>query len=135
MAAVNLGTGVLPGSDASLKDEVSGEAILAGQIVYREVTTKKIKLASTASAEKADVTGVAMSSAPTAGQIIKVQWDGEVTGTATLVVGEPYFACETAGNVQPAADIGANEFMCFVGFASAANKLKLGIFAGSVAHA
>jgi hypothetical protein len=135
MASVNLGTGVLPGSDASLKDEVSGEAILAGQVVYREVTTKKVKLASAASAEKADTVGVAMSSAPTAGQIIKVQWDGEVTGTATLVVGEPYFVSDTAGSVMPAADISAGEYVTLVGIARTATKLALGIFASKTPHA
>lgn len=135
MAAVNLGTGVLPGADASIKYEVVGEAILAGQVVYREVATKKVKLASSASGEKADVVGVALASAPTAGQSIPVQWSGEITGTATLVVGEPYFACETAGSVQPAADIGAGEYLTFVGFARTATKIALGIFASNTAHA
>lgn len=135
MVAINLGTSVTPGADASYKDEVAGEAILVGQLVYRESSTLRVRLAVASSAEQAECLGVAMSSAPTAGQAVRVQWAGDVENCATLVLGEPYFVADTAGSVMPAADLATGDYVSLVGIAKATTTLKLGLTPGGVAHA
>lgn len=135
MAIVNLGTGVKPSTDASRSNEIAGAVILAGQVVYRDATDGSVKLASTASANASKALGVALNSAPTVGQPVVVQWSGVVSGTATLIVGEPYFVSDTAGSVGQATDVGLNDFVTFVGIALTATTLRLGILASGVQHA
>lgn len=135
MAIVNLGTGIVPGSDASVKDEVAGVAILAGQVVYRDVSDGRVKLASTATAAVAAAVGVALNSAPTVGQPVRVCWDGTVTGVAALVVGEPYFVSDTAGSVGQISDVGTGDFVTLVGIALSATSLRVRPLASGVAHA
>lgn len=135
MAAVNLGTGVKPSSDTQTKIETAGEAVAIGQVVYREISSKKVKLANTSSSEKAAAIGVALTTATAADQPVIVAWSGTITGTATVVVGEPYFVSDTSGSVYPAADIGSADYLTFVGFGITATSFKLGILHSGVAHA
>ena len=134
MAVVNLGTGVLASGNASVKDEIAGVAILAGQAVYRDAADGRVKLASTSAAANAAI-GIALNSAPTAGQPVRVAWDGTLTGTATLIVGEAYFVSDTAGSLGQMSDVGTGDFVTFVGIAATATSLKLRPFVSGVQHA
>jgi len=135
MVAINLGTGVTPGADASTKEEIAGEAILAGQIVYRESATRRVRKAVSDSAEQAECLGMALNSAPTATQPVTVQWSGSVLNCATMTVGDPYMVSDTAGSVMPVADLAGTDYVTLVGIATAATTLKLGILASGVLHA
>lgn len=135
MAVVNLGTGCKPGPDAVLRLEVAGAAILIGQLVYRDPADGKCKLASTASLIASSAVGVAMTSATAADQPVVVQWDGTVTGTATLVRGDGYWVSDTAGSVGQQADITTNDWVCFVGAATLTTALRLAIKPFEMQHA
>lgn len=137
MVALNLGTGVTPGADAQLDPNgIAGEAILAGHLVYEDPADNgRLHLASDADVNHANVKGVAIGSAPTVNQRVTVQYGGTVENTATMVVGESYFAADTPGLAAPAADVGAADVVTFLGVAVKATSLKLGIFRSGVAHA
>ena len=134
MAIVNLGTAVLPSGDVSVKDEIAGAVILAGQAVYRDSADQRVKLASTSAAANAAI-GIALNSAPTVGQPVRVAWEGTLTGTATIVVGDAYFVSDTAGSVGQMSDIGTADFVTFVGIAATATSIKVRPFVSGVQHA
>jgi hypothetical protein len=135
MASVALGTAVVAGSDADKVSEVAAMALSAGDVVYLDkFDGGRVKKASTASAQTSQILGVALNSAGV-NQPVSICWRGTITGTATLVVGEAYFVSDTAGQVYPAADLGANDFGAFLGFAVTATSLKIAPFSAGVSHA
>ncbi len=136
MAPINLGTNVLPDVDAEIAEAPAGAAILAGQDVYIDATDGKVKLLSTAiTAANIKLAGVALNSAPTVGQPVKVQYGGKVKGTATLAVGAPYFASDTAGSVGLESDNLTGDNIHFLGVADTTTSIKLHPFVSGVAKA
>ena len=111
----------------------AGEAITAGQVVYFDTTVNKWKLADSDSATAAAKTagGIALNGAAL-NQPVTVQVDGDVTIGATLVAGTAYYLSETAGGIQPAADLGAGENVCQLGIATSTTVLAVRIVAPGV---
>jgi hypothetical protein len=111
----------------------AGEAIAAGKAVYLDPTTRKWQLAdsnsATAAAKKAG--GIALNGAAL-NQPLTVCTDGPVTMGAPLVAGSPYYLSETPGGIQPAADLGAGENVCLIGFATSTAVLNVDIQAPGV---
>jgi hypothetical protein len=135
MPPVNLGTGVTPGSNAQIRTEKAGVTILAGQSVYRSTTDQRVYLAVTTSQASAAAVGIAIGSAPTAGQEVRVVWDGDVENCATLVKGESYHVCDTAGSVDVSTALGTNDWVCYMGSAYTTTTLRLRINVLGAQHA
>lgn len=109
------------------------ETVTQGQVAYRDPATKKFG--------KADSDGVAaLRSAVgiflTAGSLNQpavVHTEGPITIGAALVVGERYFAGETAGGLIPSADLSAGEYVSYIGTAISASVLDVMIHNSGVA--
>lgn len=133
MAPVNLGTSVLPGSDAViLNGVIAGQVILQGQNVAEDPTDGQWKLASTVNMTTPRRTGIALGGAALKGAPFNVQIGGRLTGTATLVIGTVYFASATPGSVEPQADLATTQWVAFYGVADTTSSIKLAPFVPGV---
>lgn len=119
---------VLAGTGAVRESGTAGEAITAGQVVYRASATQKYMLAdaNAATAEARTARGIALSGAAL-NQPLSIVKSGDVTIGATLVAGTDYYLSDTPGAIAPRADIGAGEFVCFLGIAKSTTLLGLNI--------
>ncbi|MCA0025476.1 MULTISPECIES: hypothetical protein [unclassified Mesorhizobium] len=126
---------VVAGANAETETGAAGEAITAGQPVYRSSTTKKLMKAHSngASAEIRTPIGVALNGGAV-DQPIKVQKGGDVTIGATLTPGVAYYLSDTPGGICPVADIGTGEYVCLIGLAKSASVLALDIRYTGVAN-
>lgn len=119
---------VVQGANAVTVSGRAGETIAAGKAVYLDATAKKWKLAdsdsATAGANQAG--GIALNSA-SLDQPLTVQTGGDITIGATLTAGSAYYLSETAGGIQPAADLGTGERVCQIGLAKSASVLAIDI--------
>ena len=123
---------VIPGGDAVIVNGRAGATVTAGQVVYKEAATGKFKQTDTNSgtAEVKVAYGIALNGASD-GQPLAVQTSGQITLGSVLTAGTAYYASETAGGIQPAADV-ATEDVCFLGIALSASVLKLSIINSAV---
>jgi len=120
-------TSVVPGSNAVLDTGTAGEAVTAGQAVYRSSTTAKWMKADSNSAttEAKRATAIAVTGSA-ANQPIVVQKSGDITIGATLTAGTAYYLSDTAGGLCPVADVGSGEAVCLVGIAKTTAVLQIG---------
>lgn len=123
---------VLAGGDAVIENGRAGATITAGQVVYKEASSGKFKLTDTNSGttEVKNAYGIALNGASD-GQPLAVQKSGSITIGGTVVAGTAYYASETPGGIQPAADV-ATEDVTFLGIATTAAIIKLGIINSGV---
>lgn len=135
MPPIALGTGVTPGSNAQIRTEKAGVGITAGNVVYRSPTDQRVYLTVNTSQASAAATGVAIGSAPTAGQELRVVWEGDVENCATLVKGESYHVCDTPGSVDVSSALGTNDWCCYLGSAYTTTTLRLRINVLGAQHA
>jgi len=124
---------VAKGANAVTEQGIAGETITAGQTVYRSSTTSKYMKADSNSgtAEAKTARGIALNGAAD-GQPLMIQKAGEITIGATLTAGAAYYLSETAGGIQPAADLGSGENVCLLGLAKSTSVLVLDIQAPGV---
>lgn len=120
---------VLPGANAQLVfGDTAGEAITAGQSIYKDPVTNKMMKSDSdsanAAAKKAD--GLASCNAA-ANQPLVWQKKGDITMGNILTAGATYFVSNTAGGICPDADVGAGENVCLLGVARSATVLALDI--------
>jgi len=118
-------TSVVPASDATIVWGYAGEAITAGQAVYKSSTTGKWMKAdaNSATAEARAATHVALCGS-SASQPIAVG-RGDITIGATLTAGLAYYLSDTPGGICPVADIGAGEYVCLIGLAKSTTVLNV----------
>lgn len=123
---------VIAGSNAIIEDGKAGATITAGQVVYREASSGKYKLTDTnsATAEVKTGRGLALNGAAD-GQPLKIITAGDVTLGSVLTAGTAYYASETPGGIQPAADV-ATEDVVFLGIAKSTSVLTLKIINSGV---
>ncbi|MCV9965461.1 hypothetical protein OIU34_26640 [Pararhizobium sp. BT-229] len=119
---------VVAGANAAIEGGTAGEAITAGQAVYKSSTTKKWMLAdsNSATAEARQATGIALNAA-SLNQPIDVQKGGDITIGATLVPGTAYYLSDTPGAICPLADVGSGEYVCLLGLAKTTAVLALDV--------
>lgn len=124
---------VVAGSNAARETGTAGEAIEAGQSVYKSLVTGKWHLADsnsgTVAARKAG--GIALNKAAL-NQPITVHKGGDLTIGAALTAGMAYYLSETPGGIQPAADLASGENVCLIGIAKSAAVLVVDIQAPGV---
>ena len=124
---------VLAGANAVRDSGNAGEAITAGQAVYRSSTTNKWMLADSdsATAEAKKPTGIALNGAAL-NQPLAVLKSGDITIGATLTAGTAYYLSATPGGICPVADVGAGEDVCLLGLAKSTTVLAVAIQAPGV---
>ncbi|MGB3486673.1 MAG: hypothetical protein WBA37_11885 [Xanthobacteraceae bacterium] len=126
-------TNVVAGTNAVRDSGNAGEAIAAGQAVYRSSTTNKWMLADSdaATAEAKKATGIALNGAAL-NQPLAVLKSGDITIGATLTAGTAYYLSNTPGGICPVADVGAGEDVCLLGLAKSTTVLTVAIQAPGV---
>lgn len=118
---------VVAGENSSRDNGSAGEAITAGQPVYKAATGKWMLADSnsaTAAARKAG--GIALNGAAL-NQPLAVHKAGDITIGGTLTAGVAYYLSDTPGGICPVADVGAGEYVCLLGIAKSASVLSVGI--------
>lgn len=117
---------VLPSSDAVLQTGTAGEALTAGQPVYRKVADGKWYKAdcNSATAEVRIAAGISTVGAA-AGQPVVVQRSGSITIGATMTAGVVYYLSGTAGGIRPVADNTTGDYPQAIGIATSTTVLKL----------
>jgi hypothetical protein len=117
---------VLPGAGASTDSGMSGAAITAGQPIYKASGGALYPTdADSATVDAREMDGIALNSAPGAGQpVTYMKPGGEITIGATMTAGVTYYLSGTAGGICPLADVGATEYLSIVGIAKSTTVLK-----------
>ena len=111
----------------------AGEAIDAGEFVYKKVSDSKYYLADcdatavAADAQSDNVVGMALCSSG-ASQPIKIQTSGSVTINAVLTAGTVLYLSNTAGKVTATySDIASTDWLTTLGVPSSATVINLDI--------
>lgn len=118
---------VLPGASALSDQGLAGEAITAGQVVYRDATGAYFKADADAGTALARTgRGIALNGA-SAGQPLTIQKSGEITIGAALTPGTTYYLSNTPGGICPIADVGVGEYYHIVGIAKSASVLLMAL--------
>lgn len=128
-------TAVVAGSDSQQDSGTAGEAITAGQAVYKSSSTNKWMLAdaNSATVEARTATGIALNGAAL-NQPVRVHKSGDLTMNAVLTANVPYFLSDTPGGIAPIADVGSGEYLCQLGIAKSTTVLAVRIQATGVAN-
>lgn len=113
-----------------------GETVSAGMAVYRDsANSQKLMKTDTNVAGKKDCYGVTLD-AGDADETGRVAISGAVINLGvTLGVGTLYLASETAGGIQPVADLGAGEDVIVVGIGQTADNFLVHVWDSAVAKA
>lgn len=127
---------VLASAGATLGIGTAGEALTAGQPVYKDATDSgKIKACdANASAAASACVGIALHTSAN-NQPIEYATGGDINMGATLVVGQVYITSANAGGVAPVSDLTTGWYTTVLGVATTTANLRLSINAGGVAKA
>jgi len=136
MADVSGITAVKPGTGASVTTGVYGATVTIGQLLYKDASDGKLKLADSDLSEAA-ATAIAIAVTPGIdGEKGVIITDGSVILTgATLVVGGTYCASATAGGIKPESEVATSQRVTIVGVAATATQLNLSFLATNIVHA
>ena len=120
---------VIAGADASIDFGVAGQAITAGQVVYLETASNKLKLAdnNATDIEVRTARGIALNGAAD-GQPIGVIRSGQVTIGGTLLPNVAYYLSDTPGGICAVADLAPGEYPTLLGMAKTATSLDVHIY-------
>lgn len=120
---------------------VAGAAFVAGAEVYLAANGRWLNAQADGSAIEAGQYGIGMAlfTADAAGARGSIARPGAIVTIAAsgLTPGVPYFVGNTAGSLDPLADLGSNDKVTFAGMLISATQIKLGYLydAGSVVPA
>ena len=122
-------TSVVQGSNAVTEAGLAGAAVTAGQVAYRNDTTRKFGLADTDSATP-DIRlpdGIALNNAAL-NQPLVIQKGGDISfGADILTPGVVYYLSGTPGGICPAADLATGDYPVIIGMAKTASVLTIDI--------
>lgn len=119
---------VLPGSNARTENGTFGATVTQGQVVYKDASDGKYKLAdndSATAAVRAPV-GIALNAGAN-GQPATIQKSGDITIGGTLTAGTVYVLSSTAGGIAPQADLASGDDVVILGVAKSTTVLALDI--------
>lgn len=119
---------VLAGANATKKEALAGETLVAGKTAYQAAASKKIFMAdsNSATAEVRRPIGIILNGA-SLNQPVSVQTSGDITLGAVLTAGVAYYQSDTPGGICPVADVGSGEYVCLLGLAKSTTVLALDI--------
>ena len=113
----------------STQSFLAGAVVAAGQIVFKEDSTKKVKLGDndSATAEVRSALGIALNGG-TVDQPVAVAQNGAVVDVgAVLVAGTDYYLSGTPGSICPRADVVTTDDPIRIGMALTTSRLQLDI--------
>lgn len=118
---------VVAGDGATIARGTAGASLTAGQALYLDAASNKMKLAdANGAAALRIVRGIALHAAAD-GQPISYITEGPLNIGATLTVGEIYVLSATAGGVAPKGDLATGHGVSIVGVATSASNLAVNI--------
>ena len=132
---------VLARAGATVLQQKVFEAVTAGQSVYQAAANNNWGLAdANVSAEASGNTGlgIAVTSAPGAGQPFLVFRAGIIKIGGTVAVGAQYGVSNTAGGIAPTSDVGVGGYSSFIGIGLNTTDIETpdgGMYASGVAKA
>ncbi len=135
MSAISItAANVAPGTGAKFYRGYFGATLAAGQVAYRDTTTKRFGLADANDASSIIRTsaGIAVCGG-SAGQGALIQYGGLITIGGTVVVGKVYVLGATAGSIHPIDDLVTGWYTSVLGIGYSATQILLGILNGGVA--
>lgn len=139
MANVSITAGnVVKSTGSVIETGIAGEAITAGQTVYKKAADSQYYLADVDaeavgdSAEIDNVYGIALNGG-SADQPLTVQKSGTITIGGTVVVGTVYVVSATAGGIAPWADLVSTDYVSIVGVATTAGTIAMSLNIAGVA--
>lgn len=117
---------VVKGTNAKTEAGTAGATITAGQVVYRDSSDGKYKLADADSATAAvrSPRGIALNGASD-GQPLTILTEGDVTIGATITAGVSYYLSDTAGGIAPYADLATGDYPTVIGIAKSTTVLSV----------
>lgn len=118
---------VVPSSGASLETGTAGEAVTAGQLVYKKAADSHWYKAdcNSVTAEVRVASAVAITGSA-AGQPVVVQKGGAITIGATMTANTVYYLSgSAAGGIRPAADNVTGDYPQVVGMATSTTVMQL----------
>ncbi|NGO51616.1 hypothetical protein [Allomesorhizobium camelthorni] len=120
---------VVAGSNGTKEAGTAGEAITAGQAVYRASATGKYMLADndSATAEVRQPRGIALNGAAANQPLTIARPGSDITIGGTLTAGTDYYLSAVPGGICPRADILAGDYVCLLGLAKSTSVLALDI--------
>ena len=124
---------VVAGTGAVKETGIAGATITAGQVVYRDPSDSKFKLADADNAAVAvrSPIGIALAGAA-ASQPLTIVTSGPVTIGATMTAGLVYYLSPNPGGIAPVADVLAGDDVVVVGVATSTTVLRVGIVISGV---
>ena len=120
---------VVKGSNAVVEPGTAGATITAGQVVYKDASDGKYKLADADSATAAAKAprGIALNGASN-NQPLSILRSGDITIGATLTAGTAYYLSPTtAGGICPLADVASGDDVVLLGLAESTSVLAVDI--------
>lgn len=123
---------VLASTSASISSGFAGEAVTAGQPVFKDVATGKWLLSDANVTAKAKVDGVTLHAAALNQPLQVVTKDPDFTPGITIASGETIVLSATAGAVCPDADITSTGKKIIMMVGTGSNKASLAFLAGGV---
>lgn len=119
---------VIPASGAAIAEGTAGEAITAGEAVYKDANdSQRVKLAQHDNTEaEAESVGIALNNAA-ANQPVKYIRLGDLDFGAVLTAGTVYAVSATPGGIAPISDVGVGDYVTVLGVATSAARLRVSI--------
>ena len=125
---------VKPAASTVTKKGIAGEAISAGESVFKAADGGIELCENDQAALDAACIGVALNDAAV-DQPIEYAITGDVNMGAIMTIGQTYVVGAAPGGIAPEVDVIATEFLTVIGVATTTSNLKLGILQSGVAHA
>ena len=124
---------VKPAASTVTKKGIAGEAISAGESVFKAADGGIELCENDQAALDAACIGVALNDAAV-DQPIEYAITGDVNMGAIMTIGQTYVVGAAPGGIAPEVDVIATEFLTVIGVATTTSNLKLGILQSGVAH-
>lgn len=115
---------VLASSTASTTEGIAGEAITAGQPVYKDSSTGKLLLADANVLAKINVIGIALHGAALNQPLKYVTKDAQLTLGGTIAAGDMIILSATPGGICPVADLASSSYLVTLGGGIGSNKIN-----------
>jgi hypothetical protein len=133
MASISISTTATVGAGATTKQVKGGTALVVGEAVYQDTTTKKHLKAQANAAAAAVAEGVAVTPSGD-GQEMIIVTEGLLQNVAGLQQGMWYVLSDSvAGDIMPVADLTAGKQSTLLGYAPSATSFYVKIVRSGVA--
>lgn len=117
-------TQVQPGLNAKIRNAPALEAISAGDVVY--VTTNQVGVADASDAVKADVAGIALTSAAIGEEVAYINTPSIIFGDAPMLQGQVLVLSDTPGKINTSVAVSGN-YVVILGCSRSTSELALAI--------